>query len=703
MPNHLIHETSPYLLQHAHNPVEWYAWGPEALSRAKAEDKPILLSIGYSACHWCHVMEHESFEDEETARVMNAHFVSIKVDREERPDLDAIYMQAVQAISGHGGWPMTMFLTPDGQPFYGGTYYPPEPRHGMPAFTQVLQSVAQAYRQRRGDVLKSAGELTRQLAAQASASLKREELIGTIIADAVAAFEAQYDRAQGGFGGAPKFPQPMNLEFLLRIYQRTRYPAALAMVEKTLQAMARGGLYDQLGGGFHRYSVDAQWLVPHFEKMLYDNAQLARLYLHAYQATGKAFYARIATETLDYVLREMTHPQGGFYSTQDADSEGEEGKFYVWSPAEITAVLGAEDARIFAAYYDVDARGNFEGKTILNVPRDEEAVAQSLKIPVERLRAVIAEARPRLYAAREQRVHPGRDEKVLTAWNGLMLAAFAEAARVLDRDDYREAAVRNAEFLLENLTPRPPLLTDVVRRGGAEGGGEARLLRSWKDGKAKLNGYLEDYANLIDGLLALYEATFEARWLLDARRLTETIIAQFWSDELGGFYDTGNDHESLIARPRDVFDNATPSGGAVAALALQRLAVMFGEVDYARRAVESLKGVSALMKRYPHGLGQWLNALDFYLSHPKEIAVVGDLAQADTRALLAAVFGPYLPNKVVMHQADASARGGAMAMPTSPLLEGKDRIEGRATAYVCENYTCQSPVTDPRELAAQLE
>ncbi|MBI3733608.1 MAG: thioredoxin domain-containing protein [Chloroflexi bacterium] len=703
MPNHLIHETSPYLLQHAHNPVEWYAWGPEALSRAKAEDKPILLSIGYSACHWCHVMEHESFEDEETARVMNAHFVSIKVDREERPDLDAIYMQAVQAISGHGGWPMTMFLTPDGQPFYGGTYYPPEPRHGMPAFTQVLQSVAQAYHQRRGDVLKSAGELTRQLAAQANANLKREELIGTIIADAVAAFEAQYDRAQGGFGGAPKFPQPMNLEFLLRIYQRTRYPAALAMVEKTLQAMARGGLYDQLGGGFHRYSVDAHWLVPHFEKMLYDNAQLARLYLHAYQATGKAFYARIATETLDYVLREMTHPQGGFYSTQDADSEGEEGKFYVWSPAEITAVLGAEDARIFAAYYDVDARGNFEGKTILNVPRDEEAVAQSLKIPAERLRAVIAEARPRLYAAREQRVHPGRDEKVLTAWNGLMLAAFAEAARVLDRDDYREAAVRNAEFLLENLTPRPPLLTDVVRRGGAEGGGEARLLRSWKDGKAKLNGYLEDYANLIDGLLALYEATFEARWLLDARRLTETIIAQFWSDELGGFYDTGNDHESLIARPRDVFDNATPSGGAVAALALQRLAVMFGEVDYARRAVESLKGVSALMKRYPHGLGQWLNALDFYLSHPKEIAVVGDLAQADTRALLAAVFGPYLPNKVVIHQADASARGSAMAMPTSPLLEGKDRIEGRATAYVCENYTCQSPVTDPRELAAQLE
>ncbi len=687
--NRLIYESSPYLLQHSHNPVAWFPWGEEALSRAKAEDKPILLSIGYSACHWCGVMERESFEDEETARMMNENFVNIKVDREERPDLDGIYMQAVQAISGQGGWPMTVFLTPDGKPFYGGTYYPPEPRHGLPSFRQVLQSVASAYRNRRGDVTQSAAQLTEQLSEQTSAKTRREELTRLLIDEAYTAIEQQFDRVHGGFGSAPKFPQPMNLEFLLRVHYRTRYPTALAMVEKTLQKMARGGMYDQLGGGFHRYSVDSRWLVPHFEKMLYDNAQLARVYLHAYQATGKEFYQRIVVETLDYVTREMTDPEGGFYSTQDADSEGEEGKFYVWSPDEIEQVLGKDDAKIFNAYYDVAPYGNFEGHSILNVPRDEDIVANELKIPLETLREVIERSRPRLFAAREQRVHPARDEKVLTAWNGLMLAAFAEASCVLNRVDYRESATRNAEFLLGNL--RSP---DAAFDGGGQGGG--RLLRTWKDGKAKLNGYLEDYTNLIEGLITLYEATFDKRWLLEARSLAGTMIEQFWSDDIGGFYDTGKDHETLITRPRDIYDSATPSGGAMAVTVLLKLAAMLGDEDYARRAVESLKGASAFMKRYPHGFGQWLNGLDFYLSHPKEIALIGDLNRVDTQQMLATIFKPYLPNKIVMHQVtEADSVGG-------PLLEGKYMIDDKATVYVCQNYTCQAPVTDPLELEQQL-
>jgi uncharacterized protein len=686
MPNRLANETSPYLLQHANNPVDWYPWGAEALARAKAEDKPILLSIGYSACHWCHVMEHESFEDADTAHVMNANFVSIKVDREERPDLDAIYMQAVQAISGHGGWPMTMFLTPDGKPFYGGTYYPPTPRHGLPAFKQVLESVASSYRTRKSDVAQSAAKLTEQLQAQSEQQMQHEALNKLLIDEAFGSLDKQYDKAQGGFGSAPKFPQPMNLEFVLRVHKRTRYPAALAMVENTLRKMARGGMYDQIGGGFHRYSVDARWLVPHFEKMLYDNAQLARLYLHAYQATGKEFYRQIASETLDYVLREMTNPQGGFYSTQDADSEGEEGKFYVWSPQEIVDVLDAEDGRVVNAYFDISDFGNFEGHNIPNLPRDEEAVAKELKITVAKLREVVLRSKPKLYAARAKRVWPGRDEKVLTAWNGLMLTAFAEASRVLGRDDYRQAALHNAEFMLRELSPS----------ADGEAGQERRLLRTWKDSRAKLNGYLEDYANLTEGLIALYEATFDPRWLREARGLAGSMVDQFWSDALGGFYDTGNDHEALITRPRDVFDNATPSGGAVAATVLLKLAVMFGDEDASRRAVESLKSVSALLKRYPSGFGQWLNALDFYLGQPNEIALIGNAGAPDAQPLIAAIFRTYLPNRIIMQQADASASLGG------PLLEGKTMLEGRPTVYVCQNYTCRAPVSDVAELVRQL-
>jgi hypothetical protein len=682
--NRLIHETSPYLQQHAHNPVDWYAWGEEALATAKAEDKPIMLSIGYSACHWCHRLREESFENEDTARFLNENFVNIKVDREERPDLDAIYMQAVQALSGHGGWPMTMFLMPDGKPFYGGTYYPPTPRHGIPSFRQVLESISSTYRKRKGEAEQSARQLTAQLNASNTMRPRAEELNRVLLDEAFMALEQNYDRTHGGFGGAPKFPQPMNFELVLRIYARTQYPTALALVEKTLQKMARGGMYDQLGGGFHRYSVDERWLVPHFEKMLYDNAQLARLYLHAYQATGKEFYQRIVVETLDYVTREMLHPDGGFYSTQDADSEGEEGKFYVWSPQELSELLGKSDGKIFNAYYDVTEFGNFEGHTILNVPRDEDIVAKELKISVEQLREVIARSKPKLYEARAKRVWPGRDEKILTAWNGLMLAAFAAAARVLGRDDYRQTAIRNAEFLLSALT---------IEIGGAKG--NRRLLRTWKDGKAKLNGYLEDYTDVIEGLIALYEATFDARWLREARACADTMIEQFWSDELEGFFDTSNDHELLITRPRDMYDSATPSGGAMAATVLLKLAVMFGHEDYERRAITSLEGVSQLMKRYPSGFGQWLNALDFYLNRPKEIAIVGDLAQADTQMLLDVVFKLYLPNRIVMHQPQTNELN-------SPLLADKTMLQGQATAYVCQHYTCQAPTTKPLELEQQL-
>jgi len=540
MSNHLANETSPYLLQHADNPVDWYPWSEEALQKAKTEDKPIFLSIGYSACHWCHVMAHESFEDERVAAVLNEHFVSVKVDREERPDLDRIYMSAVQAMTGSGGWPMSVFLTPEGQPFYGGTYFPPRPRYGMSSFTDVLLAVADAWQNRRQELVEGGQRLVAVIEQQSAISenSKPETLNPETLNTAFESLWQRFDRTHGGWGGAPKFPQPMALEFLLRYHHTTGDPLALRMVTQTLDAMARGGMYDQLGGGFHRYSVDDHWLVPHFEKMLYDNAQLARVYLHAWQVTGQPFYRAIAEETLDYVVREMTDPAGGFYSTQDADSEGEEGKFFVWTAAEIRDLLGQE-AEAFMAAYSVTEAGNastgsahgFEGRNILELA--------SFASP----RAELAEARRKLFTAREQRVHPGRDEKVLTSWNGLMLAAFAEAARALTpqpplptleeggkADDYRRIAERNADFLLHELR-----------------GEDGRLYHTWKDGEAKINGYLEDYAHLVVGLLELYQTTFEPRWYLAAQELAETMIVHFQAPD-GGFFDTSDDHEALITR-----------------------------------------------------------------------------------------------------------------------------------------------------------
>ncbi len=687
-PNRLIHETSPYLLQHAYNPVDWYPWGPEALERARREDKPILLSIGYSACHWCHVMERESFEDEATARLMNEHFVCIKVDREERPDLDAIYMEAVQAMTHHGGWPMTVFLLPDGTPFYGGTYFPPAPRYGMPSFQQVLLAVASAYRSQREQVERSAHQLRELLCQQPQLGgvSGPEALAPAILEQAERVLAQTFDEVNGGFGGAPKFPQPMCLEALLRIAQRTGKPETLHMVRLTLDKMAQGGIYDHLGGGFHRYSVDAQWLVPHFEKMLYDNAQLARVYLHAYLATGEPFYRRICEETLDYVLREMTSPEGGFYSTQDADSEGEEGKFYLWTPAEVHALLGEEGGRLFCAYFDVTERGNFEGKSILHTPRAAEEVAAEQGVSEGRLQEMIERGRRVLLAAREQRVKPARDEKILTAWNGLMLQAFAEAAATLERDDYRRAAVRNAEFVLSALR--------------APGEGPLRLHRSYKDGQARLNAYLEDYACYAAGLLALYEATFDRRWFEAAQRLAGTMIDQFADDAGGGFFDTSADHEALLTRPKNLYDSATPSGSSMACEVLLRLAEYLDDADYRARTERLLAGLRDALAQHPSAFGELLCALDFYLGPVKQIALVGDPHDERMRALLRVVYGHYLPNKVVALRLPGPE--GDEAATCIPLLREREAIGQQATAYVCEHFTCRLPVTDPQALQAEL-
>jgi uncharacterized protein YyaL (SSP411 family) len=679
--NHLINETSPYLLQHAHNPVQWYPWGDEALRRAREEDKPILLSIGYSACHWCHVMEHESFENEKIAQLMNENFINIKVDREERPDLDQIYMSAVQMMTHHGGWPMTVFLMPDGAPFYGGTYFPPEDRYNMPGFSRVLLGVADAYRTRPDEVKQTAASLLNELRRMDIARESNETFSVTLLDAAAQGIARSYDATNGGFGAAPKFPAAMNLEFLLRAFHRTHDLALLEIVKHTCRKMAEGGIYDQLGGGFHRYATDAVWLVPHFEKMLYDNALLARLYQHVYQITQEDFYRRIAEETLAYVMREMTNKHGGFYSTQDADSEGHEGKFFVWMLEEIEQILGAEDARLFCAYYDVTKEGNFEGKNILHVSSSVEAVAQKENVSPEQLRESLERGRRQLFTAREQRIKPARDEKVLTAWNGLMLASFAEAAAIFESAEYMNVARRNAEFILENL----------MRDG--------LLLRTYKDGQAKLNAYLDDYAFYADGLLALYEASGELCWLEEAQKLVGVMLREFWDDAGGGFFYTGESHEDLIVRSKDYFDNATPSGNNVAADVLLRLAALTGNDEYQRRAVTVLRLLREPLTHYPSAFGRALSVLDFYLSSPKEIAIVGERGDSNTQALVRQIFQRYLPNKIVAQATQNDER----ARQLIPLLRERPMIEGRATAYVCENYACQRPVTTHAELSAQLD
>ena len=656
--NRLARETSPYLLQHAHNPVDWYPWGEEAFARARAEDKPLLLSVGYSACHWCHVMERESFENPAIAAVMNEGFVNVKVDREERPDVDHIYMQAVQSMTGRGGWPMTVFLTPDGTPFYGGTYFPPEDRHGLPGFPKLLGAIRDAWRTRRSEVLQSGRDLAESLGQG-----ERLRRAATLLSDEVlfAAFQgisSQFDEEWGGQGGAPKFPQPMIWEFVLRFFKRTTNPYARRMVHTTLIRMARGGMYDQVGGGFARYSVDPYWLVPHFEKMLYDNALLARAYLHGWQVTGEPLFRTVTEETLDWALREMRGPEGGFYSALDADSEGEEGRFYVWTVEELREALeGEPDVDEAVAWFGATDRGNFEGR---NIP---------VRGPGEPERRDAW--RKRLYEVRAKRAWPGLDDKRLTSWNALMTAALADAGAVLERDDYLDAARADADFILREL--RDP---------------EGRLLRTWKDGEGKLNAYLEDHAFLLEALLSLYEATFEPRWFSEARALADTMIARFADDRNGGFFETSADHEQLVARRKDLEDHPIPAGNSSAAYGLLRLGALTGEHEYADRADSVLRLLHELAPKHPQAFGHLLQALDFRLAQVKEVALVGD----ELRPLERVVRDSFRPHLVL---AGGEPEG-------VPLLEGRDPVEGRPTAYVCQQFACRAPVTDPDQLEELL-
>jgi uncharacterized protein len=680
VPNRLAAETSPYLLQHAENPVDWYPWGDEALAKAREEDKPILVSVGYSACHWCHVMEHESFENEEIAATMNDLFVNIKVDREERPDLDSLYMSAVQSMTGHGGWPLNVFLTPDGTPFYGGTYFPPDDRMGMPGFPKVLEAVASAFRERRDEVEENAQQI-RSLLQRATKELpKPDDLTPEVLAEASEQLAQSFDARNGGFGGAPKFPQPAALEFLLRQDKRGGGQREAIMVQRTLDRMASGGIYDHIGGGFHRYAVDAVWLVPHFEKMLYDNAQLASVYLAGFQAYGDERYRQVAGETLDFVARELTGPDGGFYATLDADTAGHEGLFYTWTTEELDETLGADDVAIAKLWFNVEPGGNFEGRSVLARPRTAADVADRLGITESALTESLARIKQRLLEVREERERPGRDEKVITGWNGLMLRAFADGSRILDRHDFRDIAVRNAEFVLEHLQR------------------EGRLLRSWKDGVAHIGGFLEDYAFFVDGLLALYRATLDARWLDEAIRLADLTVAEFGDPDGPGFYDTSVNQETPVARPRDLHDGATPSGNSVAADVLLRLAAMTGNEDYSGRASELLRTMASTMREHPLATGRYLSAVDFYLGPIREVALAGDRESSELQALLEALYDGFEPN-VIAGYVDQD-RGDLT--DRLPFLQDRPPQDGRATAYVCEHFACLPPVHDPEALLRQL-
>jgi hypothetical protein len=688
--NRLAGETSPYLLQHAHNPVDWWPWGPDALARARLLDRPIFLSIGYAACHWCHVMERESFEDEELATYLNGRFIPIKVDREERPDLDQVYMGAVQAMTGGGGWPMSVFLTPDGRPFYGGTYFPDQPRHGMPSFRQVLEGVDRAWREDRDGVEGSGSRLAAALAegarlpaAEAGASSPTPEILDT----AVMLIERGFDAATGGWGSAPKFPQPMTIEFLLGRAAATGDPRPLAMARRTLDAMADGGIHDQLGGGFHRYATDRNWLVPHFEQMLYDNAQLARVYLQAWAQTGDERYRSVGEGVLGFMRGSLRTEDCAFAASLDADTEGVEGATVTWTADEIRTVLENEPwFRLVEARYGVTEAGNWEGRTILTRSRTDEEVARIYGLPVDEVRGQLASAADALSEHRAARPQPARDDKALAAWNGLAIGAFGEAIRLFGA---RPDAVRLG---LADWYTRIATAASETVVGGLYADG--RLKRSWKDGRATGEGVLEDYACLADGLLALYGATFEERWFATARELMDTVLERF-GDPAGGFFDTADDHEQLIARPKEVQDNATPSGGAMATHVLLRLAALTGEGRYRTAAERAIAAVAPLAARYPTAFAKWLSAIDLAMSDIAEIAIVGSLDEPGTRELLAVASGGFHPGRVVALAADPGSS-------VVPLLEGRTRLRDKPTAYVCRSFACQVPVTDPDALAEQL-
>ncbi len=680
-PNHLINEKSPYLLQHAYNPVDWYPWGEEAFQKAARENKPIFLSIGYSTCHWCHVMEYESFEDEEVAKILNENFVPIKVDREERPDIDNIYMTVCQAMTGSGGWPLNLFLTPERKPFYAGTYFPKTERYGNPGFIAILKQISNLWKTNKESVLTSSEQVVKVLQTVSEPSTT-ETLTSDTLKHAYEQLTGNYDNIYGGFGTSPKFPTPHNYTFLLRWWKRSNDPTALEIVEKTLDRMGRGGIYDQLGGGFHRYSTDEYWLVPHFEKMLYDQALLAMAYIEAYQATGKEFYADIVKDIFTYILRDMTSPEGGFYSAEDADSEGVEGKCYVWTPDEIIKILGEKDGKIFCDFYDVSKEGNFEEKNILHVDKEINAFAKLEGVKLEDLQEMLGKARAKLFTVREKRIHPHKDDKILTSWNGLMIAAMAKGAQALNEPKYAQAAVRAADFILNTLRLK-----------------DGSLLKRYRLGEAAIPGHLDDYAYFVWGLIDLYEATFEVKYLKTALELNKLMIDDFLDEKGGGFFFSGKRNEQLIAQTKEIYDGATPSGNSVALMNILRLSRMTGNLDLTNISGQIMRTFAETVNNYPSGYAQFLCALDFALGSTKEIVIAGEPGSDDTKQILKEIRKRFLPGKVViLHQEKDKSVEEIIGF-----VKEQKTIDGKATAYICENYACKAPANDMNQIKKLLD
>ncbi len=682
--NRLIYEQSPYLLQHAENPVDWYPWGEEAFQAAKKEDKPLFLSIGYATCHWCHVMAHESFEDEEVSRLLNEHYIAIKVDREERPDIDRIYMSVCQIMTGQGGWPLSIFMTPEGKPFFAGTYFPRTSRMGMPGLIDVLKQIAAMWQGDRSRIMKVSEEITRAIQPGAGSSTSIDTLGLDTLRKGYIQLERGFDPSWGGFGRAPKFPTPHNLTFLLRWHKRSGNSMALEMAEKTLDSMRSGGIFDHIGFGFHRYSVDQRWLVPHFEKMLYDQALLAMAYTEAYQATGKIKFAQVAREILTYVLRDMRAPQGGFYSAEDADSEGKEGLFYLWTPREVKEHLGTELGDLFCRVFDITDAGNFEeGRSIPHMPVTLQTFARKEGMDLKEVETILEDARSTLLAVRKKRVHPVKDDKILTAWNGLMIAAFAKAYQVFGDQAYAAAARRAASFILKNLRTA-----------------EGRVLRRYRQGNAAYPGYLDDYAFLVWGLIELYEATFEVSYLEEAIALNEAMIEIFWDTQHGGLYFTGKGNEPLIARSKEIYDGALPSGNSVAALNFLRLGRITGNSDLERRAEELTRAFSGQVTEHPMGCTQLMVALDFMAGPSQEIVIAGDPALDTTRALVNLIRRSFLPNKVLLLRVHGSE--GKRLASLAPFVAAMGPMNGRPMVYVCQGYACKTPIGDIETLKATL-
>jgi uncharacterized protein len=679
-PNRLINEQSPYLRQHAYNPVDWYPWSDEALARAKAENKPIMLSIGYSACHWCHVMERESFEDEAIARLINDNFVPIKVDREERPDLDQIYMDAVQLISGRGGWPLTMFLAPDGRPFFGGTYYPPADRGGMPGLPRVLLAVAKAYNEGAKEVTHNLDKLTEALGAMGTYQTADGDLKPDLPATAARGLAQHYDSVNGGIGGAPKFPNTFVFALFLRVFASDGDESMAEAVRHTLKKMARGGIYDQIGGGFHRYSVDERWLVPHFEKMLYDNALLVPLYLDAGRALNQPEFMDVARDILEYVTREMTSPEGGFYSSQDADSEGVEGKFFLWTPEEVEEVVDAELSEIAERYFDISVEGNFEDANILHRTIEPADAARMFKKSEDEIASALRTIREKLFAAREKRVKPGRDDKVLVAWNAMMISAFAAGARALHEPRFLATAARALDFIMTKMWD-----------------GHA-LKRSYKDGAARFNAYLEDYALLTSAMLDVYEASLDRKYIEQARALADIMLMRFLDREKGGFFFTSDDHEQLITRSKAVFDGSTPSGNSAAVMALLRLHGYTGDERYRAEAERTLRLLRDLIEKQPFGFSHMLEAVDLYQRSPVEVVLVGERGDPELALWLERLALLYVPN-LALFVADPKD-GAAGFVPE--VLRGKNQVDGHVTAYVCREHVCTAPMTSYKALETEL-